>query len=404
MKKIYDDNLIRHKNGGIDWGENIGKSVDFQYDSIKGAVIIMNYESKNNKLTIKYNNKVFKIATQSFKKCSFGEILKVKTTDYKYNIGDIINNMLILEQKRLKYSNKKNRHGKQVYEKAYKYKCLKCSYIGENFETRLSTGVSCQCCTNRIIQKGINDIATTHPHLVKYFVNIEDTYKCSYGINKKYLMKCPICCSVREYTPNDLSNKGFACKQCGKGVSFSERVLNNILKQCDIKFKQNTEFKWSDRKKYDFYIPNKRCIIETHGIQHYDGTFCSMGGRDLKAEQENDAYKRKMALSNGIKYYIELDCRKSNLEWIKNSALKSKLAELFDLSNIDWGLCEKESCDNVMLKVIELWNSGIRSTKDIYEMNVGVCRGTIISYLNKGYELGLCDYKGNKNRMTDRKS
>ena len=44
----------------------------------------------------------------------------------------------------------------------------------------------------RVIQ-GENDIATTHPHLVKYFVNKEDVYNYTYGSGKYVKVCCPYC-------------------------------------------------------------------------------------------------------------------------------------------------------------------------------------------------------------------
>ena len=43
-----------------------------------------------------------------------------------------------------------------------------------------------------------------------------------------------------------------------------------------------------------------------------------------------------MALTNGIKYYIELDCRYSKGEFIKRSIINSDLSKIYDLSQIDY--------------------------------------------------------------------
>ena len=48
-----------------------------------------------------------------------------------------------------------------------------------------------------------------------------------------------------------------------------------------------------------FYLPKYNCIIETHGLQHYEES--SMTSRSLQEEIDNDLFKQEMALKNGIK-------------------------------------------------------------------------------------------------------
>ena len=40
---------------------------------------------------------------------------------------------------------------------------------------------------------------------------------------------------------------------------------------------------------------------------------------EAKQNQNNDTLKKKLALENGIDFYFEIDCRKSNIEWIKTN-------------------------------------------------------------------------------------
>ena len=60
-------------------------------------------------------------------------------------------------------------------------------------ENSLKNGNGCSCCYGRTVVKGINDISTTNPEMVKYFVNIEDAYTHTYCSNEKVLMRCPNC-------------------------------------------------------------------------------------------------------------------------------------------------------------------------------------------------------------------
>ena len=124
MNKVFLDDLPRKKEGGvqIDWKNCIGASVKYVYKNIEGHFEIIRYDSPNNMLDIKINNQIIKCATNQLRRCPFGYALGYKTTKYKFNIGDIFNNMLILEQKRVPHG--ENRHGNPRSEKGYKYKSL----------------------------------------------------------------------------------------------------------------------------------------------------------------------------------------------------------------------------------------------------------------------------------------
>lgn len=80
-------------------------------------------------------------------------------SEYFYNIGDIISDekgsIKILEQ----FRDNKN-------QKCYKYKCLKCEYIGTNLENKIAyRKIRCSvCCINpKIIIVGKNNLTAKHP-------------------------------------------------------------------------------------------------------------------------------------------------------------------------------------------------------------------------------------------------
>lgn len=383
-KQIFLDHLPRYKGNFIDWINSIGLKVEFIYGDIKGYMDIIDYKKETHLLKIKYLNNEFIMHTNGFKRCCFGEILKVKTIDYKYELKEVINNMELLETIRII-------HGDHT-EKGYKYQCLKCGYKGEMYEYQFTGGTGCQACCNRIIVKGINDIATTNPEYIKYFVNIEDAYKYSRSANKNVKIKCPDCGYIKTMTINSLTNTGFACNKCGDGISYPEKFMFCLLEQLNLDFTTRKIFKWSLRKEYDFYISLTNCIIETHGIQHYvDFKRKIKGYRSLEEEQENDRIKKELAKENNIQYYIVLDCRESNLDYIKNTILNSELTLLYDLSNIDWIKCGLFAESSIMKKVCELWDDGLNNTTEIAKITK-LAQGTIINYLKRGTRIGLCSY------------
>lgn len=246
-----------------------------------------------------------------------------------------------------------------------------------------------------------NKIEVTNPEFVKYFVNIEDTKKYSQGSRAIVDMKCPDCGFVKPRKISRLARDGFSCDRCSDGVSYPEKVMHSVLEQLGIEFiSQLTKvnFKWCGKYKYDFYLPQINNIIEINGQQHYTHSFERIKSnkkiKTLQEEQDNDKAKLDLALLNGINNYITIDCRISNINFIKDSILSSNLYELYDLGNINWIKCHEYACNSLIKEACNLWNNGFDSVMQIsHEMNI--CKSTAIKYLKQGTILGWCDYDSN---------
>ena len=118
------------------------------------------------------------------------------------------------------------------------------------------------------------------------------------------------------------------------GYSIPEKFLNSVLKQLNVKYKHQLtkkNFKWCNEFRYDFYIYKYKMIIETHGEQHYTKAF---GDTTVEEQQENDEYKKDLALENGINKYIVIDTSVSDFNYIYNS-IESSLHNLFDFNKLD---------------------------------------------------------------------
>ena len=200
--------------------------------------------------------------------------------------------------------------------KGYWFKCLEHPEHGSeqkninSFTGKDSKVINCHQC---------NLISTLYPQLVKYFVNKSDAEKYSIGSKVKVLMKCPDCGYEKEMPVYRLLSSGLCCNRCSDGISYPEKFVSSILGQLLTKYFQiqlsKTTLKWCEKYKYDNYIDKINCIIEVHGIQHYDKTrYWKMS---LEETQENDRIKKQLAKENGINNYIIIDCRYSELEWIK---------------------------------------------------------------------------------------
>lgn len=251
----------------------------------------------------------------------------------------------------------------------------------------LLRGVGCPICSNRRIIRGINDIATTHPYLIKYFKNVCDAYTHASQSNKKVYVVCPDCGKEKYISVQTLSTYGIGC-DCRDGNSYPNKFICGFLNQLNIVYKTEVKFEWSQNKRYDMYIPSLSTIIENHGLQHYEDSF-NISSISLKQQQDNDELKRKIALENGIKNYISLDCRKSELEYIKKSILgNSLLVELIGEQVIDWRGCGEFASSNLCKTVCQLWNDGV-SRKEISK-NMQLCNDTVLKYLKQGNSNGWC--------------
>jgi len=405
--KRVDLRLVPLNGHGIDW-KQVAKDnmiIPFVYDDIEGYVKIIDYKIKGQTLLIKYSDKqIFNIKTSSFIKCMLGELLGKINHEYTYMEDQIIKdnkrNIIIT-----KCFRKIVGKGDKKY---YKYKCLKCGNEDEIAEGDINKGVGCNACgtSYKKIKRGLNDIATTHPYLVKYFVDIEDAYKYSFGNSiVNVLLKCPDCGFEKPMKLATLSyyNK-FSCPVCGDGISYPNKFIFNMLEQLKDQigiFDSEKTFNWSKKvkyknkttyKRYDFYLNKFNTIVEAHGKQHYEeSTKESKFMNNLKEEKENDIFKENLAKENDINEYIIIDCSESELEFIKESILNSKLNELLDLSNVDWLKCHEFSLSNRVKEVSDLWNSGINNITEISKVT-GLEKSTVKKYINKGLKMGWNNY------------
>lgn len=303
------------------------------------------------------------------------------------------------------FSNKNNCTPSKIFKGTadiYLWNCRKC---GNEYDAKVverTNGNNCPFCSGKRILVGFNDIWSTHPEVAKLFINLEDGYKYTYGSNARKDFRCENCNNIiRNRVISSIIHCGLSCPKCSDGISYPEKFLMNVLVQLNINFETQKLFTWSKNikhenskisgnKKYDFYIPEIDCIIETHGRQHYDDK--NQFERNLDEEQENDKLKEKLSKENKINEYIIIDCRKSELEYIKHNILKSKLNELFDLNNIDWLKCHEFACNSLVKEVANLYNIGVKSTYKIAEM-LRLDRSTVSkNYLKQAVELGWCNY------------
>jgi DNA-binding MarR family transcriptional regulator len=245
---------------------------------------------------------------------------------------------------------------------------------------------------------GVNDIATTHPHIIHWLVNPEDGHKYSHGSEKKVKVKCEACGYEQEKMVCELCNSGFNCPICGGKISYPNKYIRAFLSQLPInnlipEYKDN----WTNNKVYDNYFEynNQKYLVEVDGSQHNRNTQWS----SLEDQQKNDELKNQLAEENGY-HLIRLSCGRSRDYKIKETILDSEFNNIFDLSKIDWAECSKKAAMNLTYEICNYLNENpLAFNKEIAEhFHVGI--DTVTDRIKKGNELGLLkDYDAEKRRI-----
>lgn len=236
-----------------------------------------------------------------------------------------------------------------------------------------------------------NSVKYKFPNLVDYFLNQEEANN-SIGSGKEVLFKCPDCGYIKKMKiATVVQNGGLACPQCSDGFSYPNKLAFNLLNQLNIKFISEYAPNWIKPRRYDFYFKynNKRYILEMDGGWHKKDN--KLSGQTAEQSKQIDLFKDEMALKHNI-IIIRIDCYKSDLKYIKNNILNSELSKLFNLSNINWNLCHENACDSLIKIACNIWNDKYHDVKKISK-DLNINRATVVSYLKKGAELKLCDYK-----------
>lgn len=316
----------------------------------------------------------------------------MKLKKYKYNIGEIINNLKILDQ-----CNIKNGKG---FRKGYKYQCIKDKYIGYISESNLLNNKGCPVCSGRISLKGYNDIHTVARWMEDWTINPIEISNLLPHSSKKIKCKCPVCNSVIGYRRvSEIYNHNVVCPNCSDGISYPEKFMYNLLKQLGIDFEYQYSPDWIKPKRYDFYFEfnNKKYIIEMDGgIGH--GNKNRLSNMTSEESKAIDNIKDQIAIKHEIELF-RIDCKKSELNYIKNNILNSSLSKLFNLSNINWFEIDKQSQKSFIKKICNYKNNNPSVTTSQIATIYNLSSITISKYLKIGNKYGWCIYNP-KNEMS----
>lgn len=286
---------------------------------------------------------------------------------------------------------------------------LHCSVCGQSWlgtPSAIFRGVrKCPVCTNQKIVAGYNDLWTTRPDVACLLQNPEDGYKYSFGSGKKVVFKCPDCGSLSKPLQLCLVTKhGFSCHNCGDGISIPNKFMSNLLKYfLQDDYEREKIFEWckfpiNGRPTYgiyDFYFKyqDKEYIVEMDGGLGHGNEFNYTPINRIRTKSEDverDRQKDMAAKQHGVEV-IRVDAKSSELDYLREQVLNSRLNDIFDLNRVNFDTIYEECLTSRMIQVIHAFNGGIHNTKQLAK-RFKISLPTVITYLKRGQKIGICTY------------
>ena len=333
-KRYIDLSNVPLKKSHYDWEKCDKTPAKFKYKDTE-SILYITYngkEKRGNKnvslLNVKCDGYEQNMVSTMITRCSFGGLLKYKTSDYYYDIGDIVNNSKVVEKIKMK--------DKNGDVKAYKMLCLETKGKFDMREGALKAGQKSPYLRGYKIGPG--NSLFNEKHILKHLKNIEDAHKYHRKSGKKIEIECKNCGFEKEIQITDLVKYGFSCPFCTKGISFPERYMASLLNINGITYEFQKTFPNLKRRRFDFYLPNQNCVIEMNGAQHYqENNFL-----DYQSTIKSDEVKKKYCEKHDINY-IPINCSRSTFEFISEELKNSQLNEMLKIN-------DKEEISNEMIK------------------------------------------------------
>lgn len=239
--------------------------------------------------------------------CAKNKIVESRQKTILLNNGHL-NSPLLLEEwdydknAPLKPTDVTNSSSKSVY-----WICSKCEHSWKakiNNRSQLNRG--CPLCSNQIVIKGKNDLATTHPNLANEW-NFEKNapltpFEVTHGSRRKVWWRCS---AGHEYQASILHRShGTNCPICNSGrqTSFAEQAFLYYIKKLHPDTISRYKDIFNNGMELDIYIPSLKTAIE------YDGIYWH------KNKRKNEEQKYKICQEHGIKLIRvkeshDIDCR-----------------------------------------------------------------------------------------------
>ena len=278
--------------------------------------------------------------------------------EYKYQVGEVVNETLkIVEQIRVNDS-KKKKDGTNYTKKGYivQSTVYPNAPVYEVSEYSLKSGKGCAYIRGLRVFEG-NSLWSLIEYR-KYIINEEEAKSITPKSNKKIKLRCDNCSNEKMMRVSGLVNQGLACSTCSSNTPYPELLFNAYNQVKGLKFTPQQRFRNFTGYIFDFVNYETRTIVEVHGEQHYDED-----NKWYKRTHKSDIAKREYCKKNGWNF-VELDCSKSTFEFIKNQIELNEA--LPNITNKDEKLMLKIIKQNKrypIKKIIKMYNEGLSTTQ-----------------------------------------
>lgn len=185
----------------------------------------------------------------------------------------------------LKFGYKQNLHKPTVI-----YSCAKCNSSTEKPYVeflKYPTCIHCGANAKRMNSAGVK-------------LNLPDEFELVgeyQGRHTKTLIRHS-CGFIFKIAPDSILSGHSYCPKCSKKASKGERKIMEYLDSQNIPFIKEKVFDWSNRKRYDFFLPDFNLLIEYQGKQHYE--WVPTFSLSLEEQQEVDRWKAAQAFGHGF--------------------------------------------------------------------------------------------------------
>lgn len=293
---------------------------------------------------------------------------------YLYDIGTELNGLRIVKQIRVK-------HGEGT-QKGYLVKSLAYPDDKNDYEINeydLKSGRGCAYVAG--VRVCPESSLYSKVEIRKYIVDVEQAKTVPPNHTTPLLFKCSTdgCNKTKEMLSSNLIRKGIMCKNCSKGTPYPELFFMGYNDKKEAGFIPQQRFADFPNHIFDSVNYERRIIVETHGEQHYQE---STGYMNHARTVASDERKRKYCKENNWTL-IELDCRKSSFEHIRNSIANEPLLE--DITDEDVkAILEiiEENKRYPVKEIIRLYTVEMESCENIGKQ-FGYCGGTISRILER---------------------
>lgn len=375
-------------DGAVDWKRLMGTEIKFEFHDKQGTLRINSYNKHRRIIEVAYLNILYEVEENDF---LCGDLFAVTPLMFKYAIGDMV--QTVLQQFTVEGIS-------QGQGTSYTCRCESCGCLSSLTEAELSKKSTCNYCRGFKMLAGECDLGVTHPEVAALLMDDQLTRQVDKKSDTYMGWVCPTCqLEIYHKQVKSVVRNGLSCIYCAPSYSFGAKFVYAVLWQLDLDVCYEYQPKWAMGKRYDLYVPKDGVIVEVHGLHHYQDVFAVDSHR---ATAISDTFKKEIAEGQGIKNYVELDCRYSEHEWIEKQVRRSVLATKYDLDQVDFKLCLLFALGKVGERICHLWENGLPLAEIVQQVQGN--RTQVRTTLMRGTYLNLCTYSAEEGLKRGRNS